>query len=67
MDTPNELYEFYRSKLDKVESTCSKLLTHNWYAYQTEIASNIIFESAKFANAYFKKMLSKHHTIRLTE
>lgn len=44
-------------------STRSKLLTHKWYTYQTEIASNIIFKSAKFANSFFKKVLQKHHTI----
>ena len=49
------------------KSTCSKLLSHSWYTYQTEIASNIIFKSAKFANAYFEKMLSKHHTIGLPD
>ena len=57
---------FFRFDKGK-KSTRSKLLTHNWYTYQTEIASNIIFKSAKFANAYFEKMLSKHHTIGLPD
>ena len=59
-------------KFDKgKKSTCSKLLSHNWFTYQTEVASNIIFKSAKFANSFFNNVLSKHHTIglpdRLTE
>jgi len=52
-------------------STRSKLLTHNWFTFQTEISSNIIFKSAKFANSFFQRVLQKHHTIgypdRLTE
>lgn len=44
-------------------STRSKLLTHNWFTYQTEISSNIIFKSAKFANSFFQRVLQKHHTI----
>jgi len=59
-------------RFDKGEkSTCSKLLTHNWYTSQTEISTNIIFKSAKFANTFFERVLNKHHTIglpdRLTE
>ena len=59
-------------KFDKgKKSTRSKLLSHNWYTSQTEICTNIIFKSAKFANSLFQKVLSKHHTIglpdRLTE
>jgi hypothetical protein len=59
-------------KFDKGErSTCSKLLAHNWYTSQTEISTNIIFKSAKFANSFFQRVLNKHHTIglpdRLTE
>lgn len=49
------------------KSTCSKLLKHNWFSYQTEISTNLIFKSAKFANAYFDKILSKHHTIGLPD
>ena len=49
------------------KSTCSKLLKHNWFTYQTEIATNLIFKSAKFANAYFDNILSKHHTIGLPD
>lgn len=61
---------FFRfDKGDK--STRSKLLTHKWFTYQTEISSNIIFKSAKFTNSYFQRVLNKHHTIglpdRLTE
>jgi hypothetical protein len=52
-------------------STCSKLLSHKWYTSQTEISTNIIFKSAKFANSLFQRVLNKHHTIglpdRLTE
>jgi hypothetical protein len=51
--------------------TCSKLLKHNWYTYQTEISTNIIFQSPKFAKSLFRRVLQKHHTIglpdRLTE
>jgi len=49
------------------KSTCSKLLHHNWFTYQTEISTNLIFKSAKFANSYFDKVLSKHHTIGLPD
>ena len=49
------------------KSTRSKLLHHNWFTYQTEISTNLIFKSAKFANAYFDKILSKHHTIGLPD
>ena len=59
-------------KFDKGQkSTRSKLLSHNWYTSQTEISTNIIFKSAKFANTFFQRVLNKHHTIglpdRLTE
>jgi hypothetical protein len=62
--------KFFR--FDKgTRSTRSKLLTHQWYTYQTEISSNIIFNSAKFCNSFFRRVLQKHHTIglpdRLTE
>ena len=49
------------------KSTRSKLLQHNWYTYQTEISTNLIFKSAKFANTYFERILSKHHTIGLPD
>ena len=49
------------------KSTCSKLLKHNWFTYQTEISTNLIFKSAKFATAYFDRILSKHHTIGLPD
>jgi hypothetical protein len=53
------------------KSTRSKLLTHHWFTYQTEISFNVIFKSAKFLNCYFQRILHKHHTIglpdRLTE
>lgn len=49
------------------KSTRSKLLHHNWFSYQTEISTNLIFKSAKFANAYFEKILAKHHTIGLPD
>jgi len=59
-------------KFDKGQkSTRSKLLSHNWYTSQTEISTNIIFKSSKFANSFFQRILNKHHTIglpdRLTE
>jgi hypothetical protein len=51
--------------------TCSKLLHHEWFTYQTEISTNIIFKSSKFAKSLFQRILQKHHTIglpdRLTE
>jgi hypothetical protein len=51
--------------------TRSKLLKHNWYTYQTEISTNIIFKSPQFAKRLFQRVLQKHHTIglpdRLTE
>lgn len=53
------------------KSTRSKLLSHKWYTYQTEISSNIIFKSATFAKSLFERVLQKNHTIglpdRLTE
>ena len=49
------------------KSTRSKILKHNWYTYQTEVATNLIFKSVKFANSYFDKILSKHHTIGLPD
>lgn len=49
------------------KSTRSKLLHHNWFSYQTEICTNLIFKSAKFANAYFERILAKHHTIGLPD
>ena len=57
---------FFRFDQGK-KSTRSKLLKHNWFSYQTEISSNLIFKSAKFANAYFDSILSKHHTIGLPD
>jgi len=59
-------------RFDKgTRSTRSKLLTHQWFTYQTEISSNIIFKSQKFATSFFQRLLQKHHTIghpdRLTE
>lgn len=55
-------------KFDKgAKSTRSKLLSHNWFTFQTEIATNIIFKSPKFANSYFKRILAKHHTIGLPD
>jgi len=51
-------------RFDKgARSTCSKLLKHEWYTYQSEVCSNIIFKSAKFANSFFQRVLQKHHTI----
>lgn len=47
--------------------TCSKLLKHNWYTYQTEISTNIIFKSPKFAKSLFQRVLQKHHTIGLPD
>ncbi len=59
----NIFFKFDKGK----KSTRSKLLSHSWYTYQTEIASNIIFKSAKFANKLFENVLSKHHTIGLPD
>lgn len=51
-------------RFDKGErSTRSKLLKHEWFTYQTEISSNIIFKSAKYTNSFFQRLLQKHHTI----
>ena len=55
-------------RFDKgAKSTCSKLLRHTWYTYQTEISTNIKFKSAKFAKTYFDQVLQKHHTIGLPD
>ncbi len=45
------------------KSTRSKLLTHQWFTYQTEVSFNVIFKSAKFLNSYFHRILHKHLTI----
>jgi hypothetical protein len=51
-------------RFDKGErSTRSKLLNHEWFTYQTEISSNVIFKSAKYTNSFFQRLLQKHHTI----
>ena len=55
----NEFFRFDKGN----RSTCSKLLKHQWFTYQTEVSSNIIFKSAKFANSFFQRVLQKHHTI----
>jgi hypothetical protein len=57
---------FFRFDQGK-KSTRSKILKHNWFTYQTEISTNLIFKSAKFANTYFESILSKHHTIGLPD
>ena len=45
-------------RFDKgTRSTRSKLLTHQWYTYQTEISSNLIFKSEKFATSFFQRLL----------
>ncbi|PWD98142.1 hypothetical protein [Marinilabilia rubra] len=49
------------------KSTRSKLLHHKWFSYQTEICTNLILKSPKFANAYFEKILAKHQTIGLPD
>ena len=59
-------------RFDKgTRSTRSKLLSHKWFTHQTEISTNIIFKSEKFATTFFQRLLQKHHTIghpdRLTE
>ncbi len=59
----NIFFKFDQGK----KSTRSKLLQHKWYTYQTEISTNLIFKSAKFANSYFNRILSKHHTIGLPD
>ena len=48
-------------------STRSRLLKHEWFTYQTEVSSNIILKSAKFANSFFQRVLQKHHTIGLPD
>jgi hypothetical protein len=51
-------------RFDKgARSTRSKLLTHQWFTYQAEISSNIIFKTEKFAESFFQRVLQKHHTI----
>ena len=58
--------EFF--KLDKgSKSTRSKLLQHEWYSTQTEICTNVIFKSAKFATSLFNRILDKHHRIGLPD
>lgn len=55
-------------RFDKgTRSTRSKLLTQQWFTYQTEISSNIIFKSEKFATSFFQRLLQKHHTIGLPD
>ena len=53
-------------KFDKgSKSTRSNLLQHEWYSTQTEICTNVIFKSAKFATGLFNRILDKHHRIGL--
>jgi hypothetical protein len=55
-------------RFDKgTKSTRSKLLSHNWYTYQTEVSTNIIFKSEKFTKSFFNQVLSKHHSIGLPD
>ncbi|MCK5677774.1 MAG: hypothetical protein KAH72_04800 [Flavobacteriaceae bacterium] len=67
LDRINHWMEMFFKFDQGKKSTCSKLLKHNWFTYQTEIATNLIFKSAKFASSYFDKILSKHHTIGLPD
>ena len=61
-------HNYLKKQFDQGQkSTRSKLLKHNWFTYQTEISTNLVFKSAKFANAYFDNILSKHHTIGLPD
>lgn len=48
-------------------STRSKLLTHDWYSYQVEVCSNIIFKSGAYGTRLFNKLLQKHHTVGLPD
>jgi hypothetical protein len=44
-------------------STCSKLLTHNWFIGQTELCSNIIFKSPRYLDSLFSHLLAEQHVI----
>jgi len=59
----NKFFKFNKGE----KSTSSKLLTHNWFTSQTEISTNTIFKSSKFANTFFQNILNKHHTIGLPD
>ena len=67
LDRINHWMEIFFKFDQGKKSTCSKLLKHNWFTYQTEIATNLIFKSPKFASSYFDNILSKHHTIGLPD
>ena len=44
-------------------STCSKLLSHNWFIGQTELCSNLIFKSPRYLDSMFSHLLAEQHVI----
>ena len=48
---------FFRFRKGKY-STTSKYLQHDWYVYQAEVCSNVIFKSARFAAPMFDKIIA---------
>ncbi len=55
-------------RFDKGErSTCSSLLTHNWYTSQSEVCSNVIFKNKGYFNRVYDKILEKHHHLAMPD
>lgn len=44
-------------------STCSKILSHNWFIGQTELCSNLIFKSPRYLDSLFGHLLAEQHVI----
>ena len=51
----NRFFRFDKGKY----STRSKHLQHQWYMNQTEVCSNVIFKSARFATNLFERLMDK--------
>lgn len=52
-------FRFYKGS----RSTCSKLLSHNWFIGQTELCSNLIFKSPRYLDSLFGHLLAEQHVI----
>jgi len=55
----DKFFRFYKGS----RSTCSKLLSHNWFIGQTELCSNLIFKSPRYLDSMFGHLLAEQHVI----
>lgn len=55
----NVFFRFHKGS----RSTCSKLLSHNWFIGQTELCSNLIFKSPRYLDSLFGHLLAEQHVI----